>query len=94
MNQNNSKDEAFSTLMDAHIKFSALMQEEQRQIKKELHQNIKANYVAHTGCGKARYVTELVKDYGSQAEVAKMLDVSPSRISQLINSEKNRRNGK
>jgi excinuclease UvrABC helicase subunit UvrB len=54
----------------------------------------KATYSGLTGSGKARYVTELANAYGSQAMVARMLDLTDGRISQLVNSEKNRKNGK
>lgn len=68
------------------------------EIIKSIHQAQKiqaqATYSGLTGAGKARYVGELVKSYGSQADVATLLDRTPGRISQLVNSEKNRKNGK
>lgn len=54
----------------------------------------KATYNALTSSGKPRYVSELADAYNSQARVAELLDLSPGRICQLVNSEKNRRNGK
>lgn len=63
-------------------------------------QFIRASYQAHTGCGKSRLVAELVREAEkdnpstARAEVAKLLQLSPSRISQLLNSDKNRKNGK
>lgn len=54
----------------------------------------KATYSGLTGSGKARFVTKLVDAYGSQQQVAKTLDLTPGRISQLVNSEKNKQNGK
>jgi hypothetical protein len=63
-------------------------------------QFIRASYQAHTACGKSRLVAELVREAEkdnpstARAEVAKLLQLSPSRISQLLNSDKNRKNGK
>lgn len=54
----------------------------------------KATYNALTSAGKPRYVSELADAYKSQARVADLLDLSPGRICQLVNSEKNRKNGK
>lgn len=54
----------------------------------------KATYGALTSSGKSRYVSELTAAYESQARVAELLDLSPGRICQLVNSEKNRKNGK
>lgn len=54
----------------------------------------KATYSGLTGAGKARYVTELASSYNSQAQVAELLDLSKGRISQLVNSEKNKKNGR
>jgi CRP-like cAMP-binding protein len=53
-----------------------------------------ANYKAHTASGKARMASELVQVFGSQAGAAEYLGVTPGRISQLVNSEKNRKNGR
>jgi hypothetical protein len=54
----------------------------------------KATYDGLTSGGKSRFVNNLTEAYGSQARVADELDLSPGRISQLVNSEKNRKNGK
>lgn len=59
-----------------------------------------AAYHGMTGSGKSRYVSKLVEieatqeQRGAQSRVANMLDLSEGRISQLLSSEKNRRNGK
>lgn len=53
----------------------------------------KATYQGLTGSGKSRYVSELAKAYGGQSPVADLLDLSRGRISQLVNSEKNKKNG-
>lgn len=67
-------------------------------IIKSVHQNQKihaqATYSGLTGSGKSRYVSELVKSYESQAAVAELLDLSRGRICQLVNSGKNKKNGK
>ena len=63
-------------------------------------QNLRDAYQGMTGSGKSRYVSELVKieeqneQRGAKARVAETLDLSPGRITQLLNSEKNRKNGK
>jgi predicted transcriptional regulator len=52
-----------------------------------------------TGSGKSRYVGKLVEiektneEKGAQARVAQLLDLTPGRVSHLLSSEKNRRNG-
>lgn len=59
-----------------------------------------AAYHGMTGNGKSRYVSKLVEmeaaqgARGAQSRVADMLDLSEGRISQLLNSDKNRKNGK
>jgi hypothetical protein len=53
-----------------------------------------ATYNGLTGSGKTRFVSDMVEAYGSQARVAQMLELSPGRISQLVNSDKNKKNGK
>lgn len=54
----------------------------------------RATYSALTSSGKSRYVASLAETSGSQAEVAELLNLTPGRISQLVKSEKNRKNGK
>ncbi len=53
-----------------------------------------ATYKGMTSNGKSRYVSELVTALGSQSEAATFLRLSPGRISQVIGSSKNRKNGK
>lgn len=73
-----------------------------RQEKLEQQQKLQAKAAYHgmTGSGKSRYVTQLVniekdnESWGAQARVAAMLDVTPGRITQLLKSDKNRKNGK
>ena len=65
---------------------------QQQQTDKLLKASIKANYQASTKEGKKRFASELVKEYGSKKEVASILDLSPSRISQLTKLPK--RNGR
>ncbi|MBW2187455.1 MAG: hypothetical protein JRG71_13990 [Deltaproteobacteria bacterium] len=71
-------------------------------------QNLKVNqkqqaiaaYHGMTGSGKSRYVSKLVEieaaqeTRGAQSRVADTLDLSHGRISQLLKSDKNRKNGK
>lgn len=60
----------------------------------------RAAYQGMTGSGKSRYAAELerlevqIDAYGARARVADTLGVSPSRVTQLLNSDKNRKNGK
>ena len=68
---------------------SALEEAEKRQ-----REHAKATYQGLTASGKARYVTSITESTGSQSATAEMLDISRSRVNQLIKSEKNRKNGK
>ncbi|MFT6790783.1 MAG: hypothetical protein ACJAVX_004206 [Pseudoalteromonas rhizosphaerae] len=76
------------------------LKQEQATLAKKQQQQAKAAYHGMTGSGKARYVTKLVEiekqtePRGAQARVAQIIEVSPSRITQLITSDKNRKNGK
>lgn len=76
------------------------LEQEQRALEQQQKEHLKAAYNGMTGSGKARYVSELVEiekkkgERGSQARVARTLDLTAGRIAQLINSEKNRKNGK
>lgn len=73
---------------------------EQAKLSDIQKQQSKAAYHAFTGCGKARYVGMLVEiesqtnPRGARARVAQTLDLTPARITQLLNSDKNRKNGK
>lgn len=79
--------------------FRATTTEIQALKVKQKQQTIAA-YHGMTGSGKSRYVSKLVEieaaqePRGAQARVADMLDLSEGRISQLLSSDKNRRNGK
>ncbi|WP_321922037.1 hypothetical protein [Burkholderia sp. BCC1998] len=76
------------------------LHEKQARLEQTQKEQAKAAYNGMTGSGKSRYVATLVEiersvdDKGAQARVANMLDLSAGRISQLLNSEKNRNNGK
>jgi transcriptional regulator with GAF, ATPase, and Fis domain len=70
-----------------HEKETAKTRQQQRALAQ-------ATYKAATSSGKSRFAAELVKIEGSQAKAAKYLDLTPSRIAQLIKSEKNKDNGK
>jgi predicted alpha/beta-fold hydrolase len=69
-------------------------------MKTKQKQQAVAAYHGMTGSGKSRYVSKLVEieaaqePRGAQARVADTLDLSEGRISQLLSSEKNRKNGK
>lgn len=80
----------------------AIQQLRERQAKLEEQQRQQARAVYHgmTGSGKSRYASELVKierekdPRGAQSRVAQLLDVTPGRVTQLLSSDKNRKNGK
>jgi len=73
-------------------------QQEELELKQK--QQAKAAYHGMTGRGKSRYVAKLVEikkqneSRGAQARVAETLELTPGRITQLLKSEKNRKNGK
>lgn len=79
--------------------FRATTTEIQAMKAKQKQQSIAA-YHGMTGSGKSRYVSKLVEieaaqePRGAQSRVADMLDISEGRVSQLLNSDKNRKNGK
>ncbi|WP_411705276.1 hypothetical protein [Edaphovirga cremea] len=76
------------------------LRDQQASLEQRLQQQARAAYHGLTGSGKSRYTSELVKiesehnPRGAQARVAETLGVSPGRITQLLNSDKNRKNGK
>lgn len=73
---------------------------QQASLEQRLQQQARAAYQGMTGSGKSRYAAELVQiesqnnPRGAQARVAETLGVTPGRITQLLNSDKNRKNGK
>lgn len=76
------------------------LREKQVELEEQQKQQARAVYHGMTGSGKARYASELVKierekdPRGAQSRVAQLLDVTPGRITQLLSSDKNRKNGK
>lgn len=76
------------------------LRDQQEELNQKLQQQARAAYQGMTGSGKSRYVTELVKieneenPRGAQARVAELLGVTPGRITQVLKSNKNRKNGK
>ena len=76
------------------------LREKQAQLEERQKEQARAAYHGMTGSGKSRYVNELVAierakgARGAQSRVAGLLDVTPGRITQLLNSDKNRKNGK
>ena len=74
--------------------------DEIKAMKAKQKQQAIAAYHGMTGSGKSRYVSKLVEieaaqeSRGAQSRVADTLDLSEGRISQLLTSEKNRKNGK
>lgn len=76
------------------------LRDQQVGLEQKLQQQARAAYHGMTGSGKSRYAAELVKiessnnPRGAQARVAETLGVTPGRITQLLNSDKNRKNGK
>ena len=76
------------------------LRDQQEILNQKFKQQARAAYQGMTGSGKSRYVTGLVESEsevnprGAQARVAEVLGLTPSRITQLLNSYKNRKNGK
>lgn len=76
------------------------LREKQVELEEQQKQQARAAYHGMTGSGKSRYASELVKierekdPRGAQSRVAQLLDVTPGRITQLLSSDKNRKNGK
>ncbi|HBC3388109.1 hypothetical protein QQA20_25210 [Vibrio parahaemolyticus] len=79
------------------------LKDKQEALELQQKQQAKAAYHGMTGSGKSRYVAELVeiekqKDpentRGAQKRVADTLDISAPRVTQLLKSDKNRKNGK
>lgn len=76
------------------------LRDQQTSLEQKLQQQARAAYHGMTGSGKSRYAEELVKiesvqnPRGAQARVAETLGITPGRITQLLNSDKNRKNGK
>lgn len=70
------------------------LRDEQVRMAKQSREITIANYKAHTASGKARMANELVQVFGSQTGAAEYLGLTKGRISQLVNSDKNRKNGR
>ncbi|MFG0865163.1 hypothetical protein [Pseudomonas sp. FYR_7] len=76
------------------------LRDRQTNLEQQLQQQARAAYHGMTASGKSRYASELVKieseinPRGAQARVAETLGVTPGRVTQLLSSEKNRKNGK
>lgn len=76
------------------------LRDQQAELAKKQQQQARAAYHGMTGGGKSRYVSELVdverhiNERGAQARVAETLGLTPGRITQLLKSDKNRKNGK
>ena len=76
------------------------LRDQQEKLAETQKQQARAAYDGMTGSRKYRYVAKLVEiekaveEKGAQNRVAETLNLSPSRITQLINSNKNRKNGK
>lgn len=70
------------------------LRNEQLVLEERQRRQTRATYEAITGKGKSRYVSKLVEiersieEKGAQSRVAEMLGLSPSRITQLMKSER------
>jgi hypothetical protein len=96
-------EQVMSTVVQGFKMTTSSIQELKTQtakLEQKLHQQARAAYHGMTGSGKSRYTAELVKiesesnPRGAQARVADTLGVTPGRVTQLLSSEKNRKNGK
>lgn len=77
------------------------LQQQQQALQQQLQDQARAAYSGMTGSGKSRFVQALVDqetarlgDRGARSRVANTLGLTPPRITQLLDSEKNRKNGK
>ncbi|HBE9154489.1 MULTISPECIES: hypothetical protein [Serratia] len=86
--------DAIKALKDATMIGFGKVEEALTQLKETQSKHARATYQGMTSSGKSRYVAALVAEVGSQAEVSRMLNLTPGRINQLVKSEKNRKNGK
>lgn len=82
-------------------KQQAQLQQQQAQLQQQLQDQARAAYNGMTGSGKSRFVQALVEqeairngERGAKARVSDTLGITPPRVTQLLNSEKNRKNGK
>jgi len=96
-------EQVMSTIVQGFKKTTEAIQElreQQTRLEERQKQQARAAYHGMTGSGKSRYTEELVKieslenPHGAQARVAETLGVTRGRVTQLLNSEKNRKNGK
>lgn len=77
------------------------LQQQQQQLQQQLQNQTRAAYSGMTASGRTRFVGSLVQqeiqangERGAQARVANTLNLTPGRVSQLINSPRNRENGR
>nr|WP_176705385.1 hypothetical protein [Rahnella sp. WMR114] len=88
------KTDPIDALKDVTMAGFVKVHEALTHMKEVQSQQARATYQGLTSSGKSRYVAALVEEAGSQAEVGRMLKLTPGRINQLVKSEKNRKNGK
>lgn len=77
------------------------LQRQQDSLQQQLQNQTRAAYSGMTASGRTRFVSSLVEqevkakgERGAQARVANTLDLTPGRVSQLVNSSRNRENGR
>ncbi|QOQ83805.1 hypothetical protein [Comamonas thiooxydans] len=76
------------------------VRDRQQVLETQLQDQARAAYSGMTASGRARFVSTMVDQeraanpYGAQARVAARLDLTPGRVSQLVNSARNRENGR
>jgi hypothetical protein len=76
------------------------VQNRQQVLETQLQDQARAAYSGMTASGRARFVDTMVNQeravnqYGAQARVATRLGLTPGRVSQLVNSARNRENGR
>ena len=102
-NSNDPLEQMMNTVLEGFRQTSKAIHDlraEQEELKQNQKNQAQAAYHGMTGSGKSRYVSQLVSleeqvnPYVARTRVAETLDVSRSRVSQLVNSDKNRKNGK
>jgi len=95
--------QVMQTVISGFQQTTALIADVQQQqaLQQQLQDQARAAYSGMTGSGKSRFVQALVDqetarlgDRGARSRVANTLGLTPPRITQLLDSEKNRKNGK
>ena len=93
--------QVMATVVAGFQQTTAIIQQVQQQLQQQLQNQTRAAYSGMTASGRTRFVGSLVQqeieangERGAQARVANTLNLTPGRVSQLVNSPRNRENGR